>query len=460
MNRYFQGIGRIEHRPEAGPEDSLVFRHYNAKETVHGRTMEDWLRFSVSYFHTFRFFGSENHYGERTLQRPWDDGTRSMDNHRRRLHAAFEFFYKLGVKYYSVSDIDLAPEGDSFDDSHKNLDEIVTMACELQRMTGIQPMDFSADLFSNPKYMNGAATNPDSHVFAYACAQVKRAMDIAKRLNARNFLFFHPRDGYQYNHLHYMFRDMTHIANFYRMAIEYKDKIGYKGQLLIHPKPHDAERHQYQSDVMSTMNLLHYFNLEKHFKFYVKPAFSRIMGRSYEHDVCMAGAFHMLGMVDVSDCYPEKNYTTDIFARDMRDATLVMKCVLQQGGLQDGGFCLGGRVRRESLEPKDLMTGHILAMDTFAKALLNASRMIADGHFAKNLQKRYISYSNGIGDLIEKGLVQFDDCEDYIMQNGEPETESSRHEHFDNMLNYYVFPPNPTHPCPKAIEHPPTMTHV
>ncbi|XP_068203454.1 uncharacterized protein [Palaemon carinicauda] len=355
--------------------------------------------------------------------------------------AAFEFFHKLNIKYYSVSDRDMAPEGDSFDETNRYLEEMVTLACDLQKQVGIHPLYYSADLFTHPRYMNGSGSNPDAHVFAYACAQIKRSMEAAKRMGAENFVFFHPRDGYQSVLQRQFFRDMSHMAQLYRMAAQYKDKIGFRGQLLIQPKPHDPRRHQYESDVMSTMYMLRHFGLEKQYKLYIKPGFSRMMGRPYEHDVYMASAFNMLGSIDASDNFPEVNGTSDICARDIRDATFVMKCVLEQSGLQQGGLTLGGRVRRESTEPRDMFHGYIMAMDTFARALRNASRMISDGCFARSIQQRYNSYKSGLGERIEKGAASFEECEDYVRKCGEPQPQSSRFEHFENMFNYYVYPP-------------------
>merc|ERR1712198_380284 len=336
MNKYFPGIGRIEYRPDAGPENTLVFRHYNASEMVHGRTMEEWMKFSICYFNTFRYLGSENHYGDRTFQRSWEDGTQTLDNYKRRMLAAFEFLQKLNVKYYSLSDRDLAPEGENFDETNNRLDEMVTLACDLQEQTGVKPLCFAADLFTHPRY------------------------------------------GYQSVLQRHFYNDMSHMAQLYRMAVEYKDKIGYTGQLLIQPKPADPRRHQYEADAMATMHMLHHFGLDKNYKLYIKPAFSRLLNRPYEHDVKMASEFRMLGCVDASDSYTEFNGTSDIHAQNTRDATYVMKSVLEQDGLQQGGFTLGGRVRRESTEPRDLFHGHIMAMDTFARALRNAARMISD----------------------------------------------------------------------------------
>jgi len=440
MNKYFPGIGRIEYHPDAGPEETLVFRHYNAGETVHGRTMEEWMKFSVCYFNTFRYLGDDNHYGERCMQRSWEDGTQSLDNFKRRMLASFELLQKLDIKYYSLSDRDVAPEGDSYDETNRYLNEMVTLACDLQRQTGIKPLYYSADLFTHPRYMNGSGSNPDAHVFAYACAQVKRSMDAAKRLGAENFVFFHPRDGYQSVLQRQFFRDMSHMAQLYRMAAEYKDKIEFEGQLLIQPKPADPRRHQYESDAMATMQMLHHFDLAKNFKLYIKPAFSRLMSRPYEHDVYMAAAYNMLGCVDASDSYPEFNGTSDIAPHDIRDVTKVMKCVLEQDGLQQGGFSLGFRVRRESTEPRDIFHGYILAMDTFARALRNAANMISDGSFSRSVQERYSSYNSEFGEKVDNGDASFEDCEEFVKEKGEPETQSSRHEHYENMFNYYVYP--------------------
>jgi len=273
-------------------------------------------------------------------------------------------------------------------------------------------------------------------------------MDMAKRLQAEHFVFFHPRDGYQSPLQRQMYRDMQHMGHLYRMAVQYRDKIGYKGHLLIQPKPFDPRRYQYECDAMSTMHMLRHFGMERHYKLYIKPAHSRMMGRPYYHDVYMASAFNMLGLVDASDNYPEVNGTSDMCATNVRDATYVMKCYLEQqtgsfkSGMQYGygGFNLSCRVRRESIEPRDMFHGMILTMDTYARALKNAARMLSDGYFARNLQQRYISYKSGFGEKLDKGSATFEECEDYIMKYGECQPQSSRLEHYDNMFNYYVYP--------------------
>ncbi|CAL4135615.1 unnamed protein product, partial [Meganyctiphanes norvegica] len=385
-NRFFPDMGRVCYRPDAGPEDTLVFRHYNPSEVVHGRTMEDWLRFSPCYFSLFRYFGGEGHMGDRTHIRPWDEGyswtqrhskknyfdnmpyfdksypsevgkgymekgyvapcnqyqdsyltgpqppecsTKTFENYKRCMLAAFEFFKKLGVKWYSACDRDFAPEGENWVETNNLLEEATDMALNLQREMGMRPLYFAADLFSHPRYMNGASTNPDAHVYAYACAQVKRAMDMAKKLEAEHFVFFNPRDGYQNSVQRQLYRDMEHLGSLYRMAVQYRDKIGYKGHLLIQPKPFDPQRYQYECDAMATMHMLKHFGLARHYKLYIKPAWSRMMGRPYYHDVYLASAWNMLGMVDASDSYPEVTATTEICARNVRDASYVMKRYLE-----------------------------------------------------------------------------------------------------------------------------------
>ncbi|CAL4162543.1 unnamed protein product [Meganyctiphanes norvegica] len=530
MAKYFPSVTRIKYHPDAGPEDNMVFRHYNPTETVHGRTMEEWLRFSPCYFNMFRYFGTDDHYGYRTHIRPWDEGyswtarhygrasydmsgkymdestydvgkmsmsphysyvdvgkrsmsphrdyvdvgkggmsppiplpyvgyedrkgqswengSRSLPNYKRRMQAAFEFFSKLGVRFYSACDRDFAPEGETWDETNRMLEETTNIACNLQLQSGMRPLYFAADLFSHPRYMNGAATNPEFHVFAYACAQVKRAMDMAKRLQAENFVFFHPRDGYQNPLQRQIYRDIQHLGHLYRMAAQYKDKIGYKGHLLIQPKPFDSLRHQYECDAMSTMQMLRHFGMERTYKLYIKPAWSRMMGRPYHHDVYMASAFRMLGLVDAADSYPEINGTSDICASNVRDATIVMKCYMEQktGSFKSGmdyghgGFTLSCRVLRESFEPCDMFHGMILTMDTYACALKNAARILSDGCFARNLQQRYISYKSGFGEKLDKGSTSFEECAEYIRSHGDAQVQSSHQEQHEQMFNYYVHP--------------------
>ncbi|XP_018020778.1 xylose isomerase-like [Hyalella azteca] len=385
--------GKVEYRPNAGAEETQVYRYYNASENLHGKTMEEWLRFSVCCFNAFRYQGSDDYYGDWAHVRPWDDRSRHLDNYKRRLQAAVDLASKLGIKYYSVSDRDLCPDYDDFEETSRALDDMTVFALELQKQHNVKPLYFGCDLFTHPRYMNGASTSPDALVFAYASAQLKRGLEAAKKLGTENFVFFHPRDGYQSLIQRQVFKDLSHLAQFYKMAVQYKEKIGYRGQFLIQPKPFDPRRCQYESDAASTLHILRHFNLDKHFKLYIKPGWSRMLGRKYEHDVYYASAFKALGAVDASDNWPEVNGAADVCPYNVRDATYVMKCVVEQGGLQPGGLNLGFRTRREAAEPQDQLDSHVLAIDTFARALRAAVATAKDGLFARNLKERYSSYN-------------------------------------------------------------------
>ena len=278
---------------------------------------------------TLRYLGNEGHWGDSSQQRPWEDGSYTLDNHKRRLLAAYELLQKLGIKYYSLSDMDLWGPCDSWEESQRCSEEMVTLAAELQRQTQVKPLFFSADLFSHPRYAQGAAASPDAHVFAFAAAQVKRAMDAAKRLGAENFVFFNPRDGYSSGVWRSLFRDVSHMAQLYRMAAHYRDKIGFRGQLLIQPRGAAlGARAPYEPDAHATMFMLRHFGLEKHYKLYVKPASSRPQGRPFEHDVCVAAAYNMLGAVDAAEAWTDA--AMDVAPYDVRDATIVMKSFLDQ----------------------------------------------------------------------------------------------------------------------------------
>ncbi|RXG72214.1 Xylose isomerase [Armadillidium vulgare] len=333
--------------------------------------------------------------GENAHIRPFDDGSKTVENYKRRIEAAFEFYDKLNLRWYSISDRDLCPDFDNFEETVRLQDEICNLVIDLQKQYNIRPLYFGCDLFSHPRYANGSMTNPDSHIFAYACSQMKRALEMAKRLDAENFLFFHPRDGYQSLIQRQVFRDIQHIGNFYRMALQYKDKINYRGQFVIQPKPFEPKRFQYESDVMSVIAILRHHELEKYFKLFIKPGSSRMMGRPYEHDVYMASSFKMLNGIDASDNYPEIRSSTDVVPVSIRDATSLMKCVLEQGGFTNGGgINLGFRIRREAIDIRDQIHAYILAMDTFARALRNAARILHDGFFKKSLNQ--VRFEEGI----------------------------------------------------------------
>ncbi|KAL5017455.1 hypothetical protein ScPMuIL_007044 [Solemya velum] len=407
---YFPDIGEIPYSPEAEPAQTLVFKHYNAKQVIHGKTMEEWLRFSVCFWHTFRGTGSDP-FGAATLSRPWDDGSNTMANAKRRLRAGFEFFTKLGIKFWAFHDRDIAPEGRDLAETNRNLDEIVDLALELQTKTGVRLLWNTCNLFSHPRYMNGAASNPDAHVFAYAAAQVKKSLDIAKKLGAGNFVFWGGREGYHTLLNTQILSELSHMATFFKMAVAYKKKIGFTGTFLIEPKPKEPTKHQYDYDAMTVIGFLKHFGLENDFKLNVEPNHTTLAGHAYEHDIVMASAFGLLGSVDSNTGSPDLGWDTDQFPMDVKNATLVMKTVIEQNGLQPGGLNFDCKVRRESTDLRDMFVAHIGAMDTFARGLKCATRMMEDKFMSQHVQTRYSSYEKGIGKKIEENSTSLEELE-------------------------------------------------
>ncbi|KAG8010323.1 Squalene monooxygenase, partial [Nibea albiflora] len=383
------------------------------------------------------FLGADP-FGSPTLHRPWNEGA-PMEAAKMRLRAAFEFFTKLGVKYYTFHDRDMAPEGSTLEESNRNLDEITDLALQLQTQTGIKVLWVTCNLFAHPRYMNGAATNPDCHVLAYAGAQVKKGLDVAKKLGAENFVFWGGREGFLSIHNTDVAAELKHMANFFKMAVQYKEKIGLKCQFLIEPKPKEPCKHQYDYDAMSVIGFLKHYGLESHFKLNIEPNHTTLAGHSYEHDVVMASAFGMLGSVDSNTGSPDLGWDTDQFPMDIRNTTLVMKAsffqakdiaddadtdklnwacnnlyeqtIVEQGGLQPGGLNFDAKVRRESTDLEDLFIAHIGAMDAFARGLRNAVRIIEDGLMAGMVKERYSSFSHGIGQKVEEGSATLEEME-------------------------------------------------
>lgn len=415
----------------------LCFKHYNASETLHGRTMEDWLRFSVCYWHSFCGSGADP-FGFPTLHRPWNEGASAMETAKNRLHAAFEFFTKLGVKYYTFHDRDMAPEGATLEESNHNLDQISDLALELQNQTGIKVLWVTCNLFAHSRYMNGASTNPDCHVLAYAGAQVKKGLDIAKKLGAENFVFWGGREGFLSIHNTDVAAELKHMANFFKMAVGYKEKIGLKCQFLIEPKPKEPCKHQYDYDAMSVIGFLKHYGLDQHFKLNIEPNHTTLAGHAYEHDIVMASTFGMLGSVDSNTGSPDLGWDTDQFPMDIRNTTMVMKTVIEQGGLQPGGLNFDAKVRRESTDLEDLFIAHIGAMDAFARGLRNAVRIIEEGVLEGMLRERYLSFRSGIGQKVEEGSATLEELEEFIKQNGEPKVTSGKQEKYESIFNHYL----------------------
>ncbi len=417
---------------------ALAFRHYNPDEVVDGRTMKEHLRFSIAYWHSFRGAGSDP-FGPGTIRRPWEKGTDPVSIAKVRMDAAFEFFQKIRAPFWCFHDRDIAPEGRTLAESNRNLDKLVAHAKDLQKATGVKLLWGTANLFSNPRFMCGAATNPDAHVFAYAAAQVKKALDVTKQLGGENYVFWGGREGYETLLNTNLQREQAHLAAFMHMAIDYAKSIGFRGQFLIEPKPKEPTKHQYDFDVASGIAFLRTHGLEKHFKFNIETNHATLAGHTFQHEIEVAASQKMLGSIDANAGDLLLGWDTDQFNTDVRELTLAMLSILKAGGLGTGGFNFDAKLRRPSIDPEDLFLAHIGGMDAYALAFRLARRILADGKLERFVAERYASYDTGFGRDIERGNSDFKSLEKLVLkQLGEPIPRSGKQEYLENLLASYL----------------------
>jgi xylose isomerase len=431
---------KVEKIRYEGPrsKNPLAFKHYNAGEKVEGRTMKDWLRFSVVYWHTFRNRLADQ-FGAGTAIRPWDDGTESVANAQKRARVAFEFIEKLGAPFYAFHDRDVAPEGATLAESNRNLDAVVKVLKEEQKRTGIKLLWGTACLFAHPRYAHGAATSCNADVFAYAAAQVKKALEVTHELGGAGYTFWGGREGYSTLWNTDMKRELEHLAKFLHMAVDYKKKIGFKGQFYIEPKPKEPTKHQYDSDAAACLNFLREYDLIDHLKLNLETNHATLAGHTMQHEMETAAAAGALGSIDANTGDMLLGWDTDQFPTDIYLTTQCMLTILKAGGLKTGGVNFDAKPRRESFEPVDLFYAHIGGMDAFARGLKIAAAIRKDGRLAKFVRARYRSYDAGIGAKIEKGKTDFKQLEDYMLKKGNSaENESGRQEFLENLINEFV----------------------
>jgi xylose isomerase len=434
---HFPKIKRITYEGTRST-NPLAFRHYNPDEVIDGQTMAQHLRFSIAYWHAFRGTGSDP-FGPGTISRPWEKGTNAVSIAKVRLDAAFEFFQKIRAPFWCFHDRDIAPEGRTLAESNRNLDQIVAHAKQLQKATGVKLLWGTANLFSHPRYMCGASTNPDAHVFAYAAAQVKKALDVTKQLGGENYVFWGGREGYETLLNTNLKREQDHLAAFLHMAVDYAKSIGFKGQFLIEPKPKEPTKHQYDFDVASGIAFLRTYGLEKHFKFNIETNHATLAGHTFEHEIEVAAAQGMLGSIDANTGDPLLGWDTDQFNTNVKELTLAMVSILRAGGLGTGGFNFDAKLRRASIDPEDLFHAHIGGMDAYALAFKLARRILADGKFEAFVAGRYASFDTGYGRAIEKRRTNFRELNKLVLTKlGEPKPRSGRQEYLENLLNTYL----------------------
>jgi xylose isomerase len=437
MTTYFPEVDKIQFEGTSS-RNPLAFRHYNASEIVEGRTMNDWLRFAVCYWHTFRGNGSDP-FGAPTLMRPWDDGTDSLDNALRRVDVAFEFMTKLGVPYYCFHDRDVAPEGATLRESNANLDAVARKLKEAQRSTGIKLLWGTANLFSHPRYMHGAATSPNADVFAYAGAQVKKALEVTYELGGENYVFWGGREGYMCSYNTDMKRELDHLARFMHMAHEHAKSIGFKGQFLFEPKPKEPTKHQYDFDAAACLNFLRQYGLMDVVKLNIETNHATLAGHSMMHELEYASIQGVLGSIDANTGDLLLGWDTDQFPTDVYLTTQIMLVLMKQGGLHSGGTNFDAKVRRESIDPIDLFHAHVGGMDAFARGLKIAAAIRADGVLNDFVRQRYSTYDSGMGRRIEAGSVTLNELDTYIQESTSLTANTSgRQEMLENLINRYI----------------------
>lgn len=437
MSQAFPDIKKIQYE---GPDSKnpLAFKHYNEDEVIEGKTMKDHLRFSVVYWHTFRGMGSDP-FGVGTMQRPWDDGSDSVENAQNRMRVAFEFMEKLGAPFWAFHDRDIAPEGATLKESHANLDAVAKVAKEEMQRTGIKLLWGTACLFVNPRFMHGAATSCNADVFAYGAAQVKKALEVTHDMNGEGYVFWGGREGYMNLYNTDMARELDHLAKFLHMAYDYKKEIGFEGEFYIEPKPKEPTKHQYDSDSAACLNFLREHGLKDKLKLNIETNHATLAGHTMMHELEVAGAADALGSIDANTGDMLLGWDTDQFPTDIYLTTQCMLSILKYGGLTTGGVNFDAKVRRESFEPVDLFYAHIGGMDAFARGLKIAAEIRKDGRLDDFVKDRYSTWDSGIGKDIEDGKVGLKELEAYMLEKGEVEgIKSGRQEFLENLINEFI----------------------
>jgi xylose isomerase len=438
LNRFFPEIKQRIPYEGKGSSNPFAFKYYNRDQRVGSKTMAEHLRFSVAYWHSLLGNGADM-FGGPSFERSWRQAADPMDRAKETLEAAFEFFQKLGVDYYCFHDRDIAPEGTNFSESVRNLEAIVTLAGKMQKESGVRLLWGTANLFSSPVYAQGAGTSPSAHVMAYAAAQVKNAIDATMELGGENYVFWGGREGYETLLNTDIKREQEQMARFLHMAVDYKRKIGFKGQFLIEPKPAEPTKHQYDSDAAATLYFLKEYDLIEHFKLNIEANHATLAGHTFEHELAVASAAGKLGSVDANRGDLLLGWDTDQFPTDVYATTLAMVIILNQGGLGKGGLNFDAKVRRSSNDPYDLFHAHIGGMDAFARGLLVAHDIIEDKVLAKFIAERYAGSDRGIGAEIMSGRVGLEELEKWIIKEGKPSLGSGRQEMLENILNSYLW---------------------
>ncbi len=435
MTDFFKGLSPVKFE---GPNSAnpLAYRHYNKDEIVAGKRMEDHIRPAVAYWHTFAWEGGDP-FGGRSFDRPWYAGS-PMEGAKLKADVAFEFFNLLDIPFFCFHDVDVAPEGDSLKESIKNLRTITDIFAKKMQSQRTKLLWGTANMFSNRRFMAGASTNPDPDVFAYAAAQVKNMLEITHELGGANYVLWGGREGYETLLNTRMKDELDHMGRFLNLVVEHAKKIGFKGTILIEPKPQEPSKHQYDYDVATVYGFLKTYGLEKEVKVNIEVGHAFLAGHSFEHELHLARSLGILGSVDANRNDLQSGWDTDQFPNNVGEMTLAFYEILKNGGLGNGGFNFDAKVRRQSLDPADLLHGHIGGLDTLARGLKAAAALIADGTYDKAVDERYAGWNTPAAKKMLTSESLADIAARVEKDNINPQPRSGRQEYLENLINRFV----------------------
>ena len=433
---YFPKIGKIEYKG-ADSTDPLSFRYYDAERVINGKKMKDHFRFATCYWHTFCGNGGDP-FGAGTKVYPWDNSNDPMDAAADRLDAAFEFFTKLGTGFYCFHDRDLAPEGNSPKGSLNNLKRLTKLASQKQEDSGVRLLWGTANLFSHPRYMNGAATNPDFQVITHAASQVKGAIDATIELGGENYVFWGGREGYSSLINTNMKKELDHLAIFLKKAKEYGRDNGFEGTFLIEPKPMEPSKHQYDFDVASVVAFLKHYDLDNDFKINIENNHATLAGHTFSHEVQSAFDYGLFGSLDINQGDPQNGWDTDEFLHNIYDAVHLMLVILQESGLGSGGMNFDAKTRRNSTDLEDIFIGHINSMDTLARGLIIADKILNDSEYLELKHNRYTSFFDNDGKSFSDGKMSLNELSKLASEIPNQDVISGKQEKFEALINRYI----------------------
>ena len=433
---YFKGINAISYEGKDS-DNPLAFKYYDPKKVVGGKTMEEHFKFAIAYWHTFCGQGSDP-FGPGTQSFPWDQSKDPLQAAKDKADAAFEFITKMGFNYFCFHDYDLIAEAPTLIESEKRLSNIVDYIKQKQQESGVKLLWGTSNCFSNPRFMNGASTNPNFDVVARAGAQVKLALDATINLNGENYVFWGGREGYMSLLNTDMGRELDHMAQFLTIARDYARSQGFKGTFFIEPKPMEPMKHQYDFDSATAIGFLREYGLDKDFKLNIEVNHATLAQHTMQHELAVAAKADMLGSIDANRGDYQNGWDTDQFPNNIQETTEAMLVFLEAGGLQGGGINFDAKIRRNSTDMEDVFLAHIGGADTFARALITADKIINSSPYKKLRQQRYASFDSGKGLDYEKGNLNLKDLYKIALDNGELELQSGKQELFENIINQYI----------------------